>query len=306
MAVFRYYDMENKEELCELGKALSSPVRLEILQLLYDKKMIIGEIAKSLNIPVSSTAFHIKMLENAGLVSVEELQGTRGGMKLCSCKADHINIELVKKNTDVNEVFSMEMPVGAFSSCQVAPTCGLFSMDGMIGNKDTEYCFYYPERVNAGILWSSSGYVEYKFANGVPQNRKAKKISISAEVCSEAIGYREDWKSDITLWINGVSCGMWRSPGDFGKRRGRLNPDNWPNGMTQYGMRVVWEVRQDGAYVNGEKMSGTTIEQLHLSERAFIAVRIGNKPNARHVGGFNLFGRHFGDYEQDIILTVEY
>lgn len=71
-------------------------------------------------------------------------------------------------------------------------------------------------------------------------------------------------------------------------------------------MQVIWEINENGAYVNGEKMADTTVEQLNLSERAFIAVRIGNKPSARHVGGFNLFGKHFGDYDQDIILTIEY
>jgi len=41
-------------------------------------------------------------------------------------------------------------------------------------------------------------------------------------------------------------------------------------------------------------------------EQSYVAVRIGNKPDAHYVGGFNLFGKHFGDYDQDIILTVEY
>lgn len=306
MAIFKRYDMENKEELSNLGKALSSLVRLEILELLYDKKMIIGEIAKSLQLPVSSTVFHLKILEKAGLVSVEEQPGTRGGQKLCSCKADHINIELIKKDMDVREVFSVEMPIGAYCGCQVAPTCGLYGTNGFIGEQDTEYSFYYPERVNARVLWTSSGYVDYKFANGVPFDRKAKKIRISAELCSEISGYNEEWKSDITLWINGIPCGMWRSSGDFGKRRGRLNPEYWPNGMSQHGVQVNWEINENGAYVNNEKVARTTIDQLNLSERAFIAIRIGNKPNARHVGGFNLFGRGFGDYDQDIVLTIEY
>lgn len=306
MAHFKYYNMENKEELCELGKALSSPIRLDMLNLLYEEKMIIGEIARRMDIPVSSAAFHLKMLERAGLVTVENLPGTRGGQKLCSCKTDHVSVELIEKNRNVHEVLSVEMPIGAYSGCQVSPTCGLYSLDGYIGEEDTEYSFYYPEKINAGIIWTSSGYLDYKFANIIPKDRKAKKISISAELCSEAYGYNEEWKSDISLWINGIPCGMWRCPGDFGKRRGRLNPEHWENGLSQYGIRVIWEIDQDGAYVNGEKKSDMSIEQLQLSERAFIAVRIGNNPNARHVGGFNLFGKHFGNHEQDIILTVEY
>ena len=306
MAKLREFDINETDELCNLGKALSSPVRLEILGLLYDQSMIIGEIAKKLDIPASSAAFHLKLLEQAGLVRMEEQPGTRGSTKLCTIKVDHIAIDMVKKNTDIDEIFSAEMPVGAYSSCQVAPTCGLCGPAGVIGNEDAEYCFYYPERMDAGILWTASGFVEYKFANGVPKKRRAKSVSVSMEICSEAPGYREDWKSDITVWINGMDCGTWTCPGDFGGRRGRLTPSFWPNGSTQYGIQTIWAVRKDGTYMNEKKVSDVTVEQLCLWEKSYVSVQIGNKPDAKYVGGFNLFGKGFGDYNQDIILTVEY
>ena len=59
MAKIRELDMENVDTLCDVGKALSSPVRVEILKLLYSDNMIIGEIAKALDIPQSSAAFHL-------------------------------------------------------------------------------------------------------------------------------------------------------------------------------------------------------------------------------------------------------
>lgn len=49
MAKVKEYRIDQVDEVCNLGKALSSPVRLEILQLLYRDSMIIGEIAKKLN-----------------------------------------------------------------------------------------------------------------------------------------------------------------------------------------------------------------------------------------------------------------
>lgn len=36
------------------------------MQLLYEEGMIIGDIAKKLDLPASSTAFHLKILEEAG------------------------------------------------------------------------------------------------------------------------------------------------------------------------------------------------------------------------------------------------
>ncbi|MDO5422718.1 MAG: helix-turn-helix domain-containing protein [Eubacteriales bacterium] len=306
MAKRKEFDIDEPDELCSLGRALSSPVRLEILRLLYEESLIIGEIAKRMDIPASSTAFHLKILEEAGLIRMEEQPGTRGQTKLCTRKVDQVSINLVKKNRDISEVFSVEMPVGAYTDCRVTPTCGLLAQEGVIGSEDQESCFFSPERMRAGLLWTSSGFVEYKFANGIPKKNRVKKLILSMEICSEAPGYREDWKSDITLWLNGLDCGTWTSPGDFGSRRGRLSPPSCPNGMSQYGVPVIWEVGQEGSLVNGEKVSEVTIDELKVMENPFVTVRIGNKPDARYVGGFNLFGKHFGDYNQDLILTMEY
>ena len=35
-------------------------------------------------------------------------------------------------------------------------------------------------------------------------------------------------------------------------------------------------------------------------------LRIGNKPDARYKGGFNIFGKGFGDYQQDIRVEMAY
>ena len=145
MAKFKEYRIDQIEEICNLGKALSSPVRLEILQLLYRDSMIIGEIAKRLNLPASSTAFHLKILEKAGLIRMEEQLGTRGSTKLCTRKVDILTIHTTKPSKDVKEVFSAEMPIGSYSSCEVSPTCGLYGLDGSIGNDDKEFSFYLPE-----------------------------------------------------------------------------------------------------------------------------------------------------------------
>lgn len=298
--------LDDKEQVCLVAKALSSPVRLEILELLTGEGLIIGDIAKKLGIPASSAALHVKVLEQAELIMMEEQPGTRGSMKLCNRKKDMVHVDLVKANTNVKRMVSVEMPVGAFASCKVAPTCGLAGEKGIIEIEDTKYSFYSPSRLEAKLLWSAEGYVEYKFPNALPRNTIPNKISVCVEVCSEAAGFKEDWKSDLTVWINGCDCGYFRCPGDMGSRRGRLNPVIWPTGSTQYGYLTTWEVRTDGAYVNGKKVSELKIEKLHLMEDAAIDVRIGNKEDAKYIGGFNLFGKGYGDYNQDIVMNIEY
>lgn len=305
MAKFKNYEINDEEEVCAIGRAFSSPIRLKILQLLYEDSLIIGDIARIMDIPASSAAFHLKILEEAGLIRMEERPGARGSSKLCSRKLDSVSVRLIRKDNNVKEVFSSEMPVGMYSECNVYPTCGLVGMDGVIGNEDQEYSFYLPERINAGLIWSSAGFVEYKFANGLFSNDDVKRICLTMEICSEAPGFREDWKSDITVWMNGIDCGTWTSPGDFGHRRGRLTSSIWPNGSTQYGMLVNWEVRKDGCYVNDKLVENITIDKLKLKHKSFVTVRIGNKPDAKYIGGFNIFGKTFGDYAQDIVLSLE-
>ena len=305
MAKFKNYGIDDENEVCALGRAFSSPIRLKILQLLYEDSLIIGDIAKVMDIPASSAAFHLKILEEAGLIRMEDRPGARGSSKLCSRKIDSVSVRLIRKDENVREVFSSEMPVGMYSECKVVPTCGLVAADGVIGNEDQEYSFYLPERVHAGLLWSSAGYVEYKFANGLFSNDDVKRICLTMEICSEAPGFREDWKSDITVWMNGVDCGTWTSPGDFGHRRGRLTGSIWLNGSTQYGMLVNWEVRKDGCYVNDRRVGDVTSDELNLNEKSYVSVRIGNKPDAQYIGGFNIFGKDFGDYAQDIVLSLE-
>ena len=306
MAKIKDFTLENIKEICEFGKAISSPVRLEIIKLLYQDNYSISQIAEALELPQSSTAFHLKLLEAADLIRMEEQPGSHGTMKVCSRKQVYANLCFLPRSSQINQVVSIEMPVGSFVDCSIFPTCGLYTPSGVVGMEDKEYSFYLPERMNAGLLWTSKGYVQYKFPNQLPAGRLPVCLSFAMEICSEAPGYAEDWKSDITLWVNGIECATWRCPGDFGSRRGRLTPPLWPNGSTQYGIWVKWEIRGDGTYINGEQASKVRLSDISIPEKPFVAMTIGNKKNARYEGGFNLFGKTFGDYPRDILMEIEY
>lgn len=306
MAKIKDFTLENIKEICEFGKAISSPVRLEIIKLLYQNNYSISQIAEALELPQSSTAFHLKLLEAADLIRMEEQPGSHGTMKVCSRKQDYANICFLPRSSQINQIVSIEMPVGAFVDCSIFPTCGLYTTSGVVGMEDKEYSFYLPERINAGLLWTSKGYVQYKFPNQLPAGRLPVSLSFAMEICSEAPGYAEDWRSDITLWVNGIECATWCCPGDFGSRRGRLTPSLWPNGSTQYGIWIKWEIRGDGTYINGEQASKVRLSDIAISEKPFVAMTIGNKKNARYEGGFNLFGKTFGDYPSDILMEIEY
>jgi len=306
MAKLLELSLDDAKSVSAVGKALSSPTRVEIIRLLDTYSYNIAEIAEKLQIPASTAAVHIRALEAANLINTEVQPGERGSMKLCSRKNDILTIQLLGTPGIINEVRSINMPVGAYTDCSISPTCGVATEDEIIFHEDSAMSFYLPERIGAQILWSSSGYIEYKFPNEAHiRSKRPKQLTLSAEMCSEAPNYRENWKSDITLWVNNVKTAAWNCPGDFGARRGRLNPPWWPDGSTQHGLLTTWVISENGTEINGQKASSTTLADI-MFDAPSITIRIGNDKDAQYIGGFNIFGAKFGDYAQDIILSLEY
>ncbi len=299
-------NLENEEALSAIGAALSSPARIQILKLLYHSSFNVAEIAEKLQLPTSSAAVYIRALETAGLINTKVQKGSRGAMKICSRKYDNIEITLTSDDPNVDKVYSLSIPIGCYSDCLVIPTCGIASENGIIGHDDRPDAFFLPEHINAQILWTCGGFVSYKIPWKFDNQVHIKSILITFEACSETFNYKEDWISDITISLDDKECGTWRSPGDHGCRRGRLNPSWWPSGSTQFGELVTLEINENGSMINGKQSSGVTVYDFDFSSSRPISLKIENKADAEYVGGFNLFGRHFGDYEQDISISFVY
>jgi len=198
------------------------------------------------------------------------------------------------------------MPLGLFIEYDVSAPCGMCSSDKIIGYLDTPQSFLEPERVKAGLLWFEKGFVKYQFPNNaIAKNKTIKKLEISAELSSETPGTNPKWPSDITLWLNGVEVGTWTSPGDFGDKRGNYTPDWWKLEGSQYGLFKTWIItEEEGTFIDGVKISPLTIKDLNLQDHHSIKVMFGIKKDAENCGGINIFGRGFGNYNQDIILRL--
>lgn len=300
-------DFKHKDQLLTVTRAIANDVRINILELLNEKSLNVNEIAESLGIPVSTAAFGVKTLEEAGLIFSELQPGIRGSMKLCSRLCDNVSIKLFNPERSRNEnTVIINMPIGNYVDCRVAPTCGIVGSEDNIGMHDDPKSFYYPERVKAHLIWFYEGYVEYRFPNTIPEGATAESIELSFEACSEAPFYRNDWPSDISVWINGVRLGSWTSPGDLGGRRGKYNPTWWPDTLNQYGLLVNWKVDEKGTSINDEKDSDVVFQDLHIGDEDYISVRIGLSEDAKNKGGVSIFGEHFGDYPQNIVLKITY
>ncbi len=292
----------NVQELERVTKALGSGPRLEILRFLGTHTCTLLEIAQALNLPPSTATLHINVLERAGLIKTDLRPATRGLQKVCARSYDRIVIQLPAIHEHEETSLEVSMPLGAYTDAKVVPTCGLVSVSAIIGHLDDPAAFYEPERIHAQLLWFKRGYVEYRFPNRLPPGAQAESLNLSFEVCSEAPLHHDNWPSDITVWINGLDIGTWTSPADFGAERGVLTPAWWDDENSQYGLLKVWKVTADGSYVDGVRVSGVVLDDLHLEDGLPVTVRIGIKEDAHNVGGINLFGSKFGNYPQDIVL----
>ena len=286
-------------------KALASEQRVQLLKLLRGRTMNINELAEALSLPQSNVATNIGILEEAGLVLAEKVNAKRGSQKRCGIAFSEILVEFPEEKSEKKDVIEVEMPIGIFTNYAAVSPCGLCSTERIIGYLDTPESFLEPDRVKAGLLWMGSGFVEYKFPNNLKyESRGIQKLEVSLELSSETPGTNKNWLSDITMWINNIEIGSWTSPGDFGDRRGALTPSWWKLEGSQYGLLKHWIVTAEGSFVDGNRISDISLADLAFQEHSSIKVRIGVQENARHLGGMNIFGRGFGNYDQGIILRL--
>ena len=287
-------------------KVLTSETRYKILELLASSQMNVHELADVLKLSQPTVTRHTQALEESGLISCEYLSGAQGTQKICSLCYDRLVISFEDVDVLEGNVEETAMPIGLYTLAHASPTCGLASSERIIGLLDNPQAFFHPHRGSAQIIWMADGFVEYVFPNDVVPTAEITRLELSMEICSEAPLYDIDYPSDITVWINSVEIGTWTSSGDFGAKPGRLNPSWWNENWTQHGLLKVWSVHNAGASLDGLPASEITLKDTMVQMMQPIVVRIGVKPDAKHAGGFNLFGRGFGNYQQDLILRLHY
>jgi predicted transcriptional regulator len=300
-------DLNQPEESALVIRALSSPVRLKILQYLMTQgSKNITDLAEQFSLPLSTAALNVRTLEEAGLILVQEKPGLRGYQKVCAPLAEDVYLNLVR-HRDAGEKISEQtysMPVGNYFDCQVTKPCGIAGRRTYIGLEDSTNAFYSPNRTRAQLVWFASGFLEYRFPLTPAAKSRLQTVLFSFEACSETMGYNNDWPSDITIWINHREVFTFRSAGDFGDKRGLYNPPWWPDRATQYGELHTLEITRQGCFGDSRKSSDLSLTALGLTEGEFVSFKIGIKEDAECAGGLNLFGKHFGNYPQNIEIII--
>jgi predicted transcriptional regulator len=285
-------------------KALSSEIRIEILELLtkYDS-LNLNELAEKLNLTNGAVTMHIKKLEESGLIDITTAVGRHGIQKICYLNEDVLTVEL--KSKEIENLYEYEIKVGHYCDYAAEPTCGLATKDSIIGEFDDPRYFADPQHINAGIVWLSRGHLAYRIPNYLKSNQEFNELQFILELSSEAPSFNNHWPSDIEFYINDTKLGIWTSPGDFGGIKGNYNPDWWPPHLNQYGMIKLLRVNKEGSFIDGCRISNVTIDRLALNMNSEIKFKIAVAEEG-NVGGLTIYGKHFGNYNQDIIARVIY
>lgn len=293
--------VEINTESLPVYEALASKVRLQIIQLLSTKRMNIKEIAEELQLSSAIITQHIKKLEEAHIVKTERI----GHQKVVSLGIDKIEVNFPKKIFNAFSTVETFIPVGHYTDYSVEPTCGLASKDDFIGPVDEPRYFMVPERMSAQIVWFTKGFLEYQSPNLLNENDTLRMIEISFEISSEFPFSNNNWPSDITFTLNNHELGSWTSPGDFGDIRGKYTPDWYPDNLNQYGLLKTIRITEHGTNIDGDFLSPLTISDFDASIDTW-KFRFEVKENAENLGGCTLFGKNFGNYNQDIKIKLFY
>ncbi len=307
--VLEIENIEDTNEIALFGRALSQPVRIEILRLLNKKPRLVSEIAQILGLQLSSVAFHVKVMEEAGLLTYD--YSTKGKSSLKFYYAAPYKTMLITRqmeNTSKNATpIIKNIHIGDYVDAELNTYCGIASETRCL-MQNSPHLVFIPEKRNAQLIWCrESGYLSYYIDNEYAKKERLESVSFSLELCSEARGFNEDYPSDITFWINNVELCTWTCPGDYGDKYGDYTPSWWFTESTKYGLLTVVCVKKNGVYINDRLVNKhVNLTNLKLENGNKTSFKFGVKKDANFVGGFNVFGDKFGNHNQAIIFRATY
>ena len=187
-------------ERLDLLKSLASEVRLRILALLArGGPRNVNEVAAALGLPQSTISSNIQVLVEAGLVQTRAEKGRKGSQKICRSTFSELLIAFKETSPGGgNGTIDVEMPLGLYTRCEVSAPCGLCSGEGIIGLLDVPDTFLDPDRMRAGLLWFTHGFVEYQFPNNAKLSGAVPRaLELSMELSSEVPGTSKNWPPSV-------------------------------------------------------------------------------------------------------------
>ena len=182
-------DKSNDDQIEAFGRAISSKIRLEMCRQIIQKPMTLVEIAKLNNITNSTALFHLKILQEGGIVEGKYLPGKKGKALVYFVK--HWGVFFDLANVQDNQIHVHEQSVGVGEYVEADLKLLNIATKEQIVHLEQNRTFA-SERFNAKLLWTEGGKVSYAFENNFTFDTTVQEITLSLEICSEAHFYRND------------------------------------------------------------------------------------------------------------------
>ncbi len=287
-----------------LYDALNSEIRLAILEEIMHsgKQFNLAYLAQRFQLTGGAVTTHIKKLQLAGLIEVDEIAAAHGIQKICRSTVDRVVIDFMRADQNQTRSESVEIDVGSYDRFKCKPPCGIATREMLIGTD--EAAFRRTAHYKASILWMSSGYVEYEIPHEVGDN--LLEIRFTLEISSSAAVRMQYFPSDVYFTVNERNLGFFRCEGEYFDRPGKCSPQWWSKDLVQYGKPLMLSVDGRGVYVNSLRVSDVTLADLNIQTGKRIKFGLVSTDRAAYCGGFTLFGNGFGDSEKGIVCDFIY
>lgn len=297
--------IKNLNDGLELFKTLGSDVRMRIVELLSERgEMNMNEIASALELTNGALTAHIRKLEECGIIqTVTECTG-HGNQKLCSMKVDQILVNGRTEEVREVRVRDGELPIGSFDSYEVKAPCGLCNVYSRIGKENDAGYYELPDRLQAGLLWFSEGYIEYRIPNMLLAGEKMHQMTFYFEISSDQVGPLPENQAEIDFYLNGKKLGSWVTPPEFEWNKGIYTPAWWYGREKQFGLVKMIAITPHGTYLDGGRMSDVGLNAFTSEELQHLRFRLSVAKRGGYQGGMVLYGAGFGNYNQDIRVRI--
>ena len=295
---------ENDERTVCIAKALSHPLRIRLLRQILKIPRSVTELAKLNKISNASIIFHLNLLEQAELIVSKVKPNKKGKTLVFYINFSALNLTLQSAENESDTCFiDQSMRVGNYVFAAPVNYIRIATDNRFIVlEKDDTYN---PNRFDAQLICVDNGELSYAFSAAVAKRHKLLKLEFSLELSSESPYFCNDWKSEIIFSVCGIDVATYLSLGDYGGTRGTLTPPWWDNRYSQYGLLTTVTIDKDGTYLNGEKVSTTVcLSTLELEKKDLILFGLRTEQATQYAGGFNIYGKSFGNIEQDIIMRA--
>lgn len=298
--ITKYLKEDDIYSIKNLADALGNVQRLKIIKCVIETPKSITELSNILDLPASNVMFHSRILEDAKLIKFTITNRTTFISMLTNDVIFKLDEMPQKDITHIHNEYDYEIKIGNYLGID------FFGSKHIIANTKYEKIdiehnnIFTSKRFDLELLGLASSIVTYPL-EPIKEDEYLTQLHISLEICSEAPYYRNDFISDIEFFIDDVFICEYRLKGDYGGRKGLLNPSWYPLSNTQYGELLHIDISKLGVTINGFLVNDKiNIDNIDLSGDKIHTLKFGNNFKKGTRGGMNIFGKCFGDHPQHI------